>query len=123
MVRVQICIALLLTSIGVPAVFAQTAAEIDPGTSQLASLLAPNTGSTRPGVAKPDANGYPAASKEGEPTALESAQKSFRAGLASLDARQYKDAVTSLEAARRLSPELSSRVSSALQCLPWSGRL
>src|SRR6266850_6698365 len=107
-ITAQVCLVLLLTASVAPNVFAQIAAEKDAHTSPVGILLATKTDSTRAGGPlnpAPDVN--PSASEELKPTAVESAQKSLRAGIASVDAGRYKDAIASFEAARQLVPNSS----------------
>jgi hypothetical protein len=71
--RAQIFFVLLLTASLASTVFAQTAAEKDAHTSQVASLLATKTDSTDTGgLVNPAAYVTPSASEEFQPTAIES---------------------------------------------------
>ena len=101
--RFQIGFVLLLIAIVAPTVLAQTSAEKDSRASQVAGLLAPSTDLTGVGgLPNPAANANPSASKERKTTAVESVRNSLRAGIASLDAGRYKEAIASFEAAGQL---------------------
>src|SRR5258707_13858677 len=111
---VQVCVVLFLIGIVAPTVLAQMLAEKESRASHVASLevpnlLAPKTDSTGAGgLANPAANINPSANEELKPPAIASAQNSFRAGVASINAGHYQDALASLEAARRLAPNSSA---------------
>src|SRR5258705_8241962 len=96
--RVQIWFVLLLIAIVAPTVLAQTSPKKNPRPSQVASLQVSNLlvqksdSTDAGGLANPAPNVNPSANEEGKPVAVDSALKSLRAGVASLDAGHYKDA-------------------------------
>ncbi len=103
--RVQICLALLLIASVAPTLFAQTAAKKNPRTPQVADLVKPKTDTADAGVvAVPATDEIRSTSEKLSLADVEPARNLFRAGVASIDNGQYKDAIASLEAADKLVP-------------------
>jgi len=103
--KVQISLAILLIAGVAPTLFAQTATKKNPRTPPVAILLTPKTDTTDAGVEAISATDEARSASEKPSLAnVESARSLFRAGVASIDGRQYKDAIGSLEAARKLVP-------------------